>query len=93
MLNEKLDRGDLRLVVVSLLAIAAGGFYVLSNYSAAFPEASIDLKLSKDQITTRAGAFLRAQGRNRRLRQPDLFDPTTTRLFLEREVGLTKPTA
>ncbi|MDP2998331.1 MAG: type II CAAX endopeptidase family protein [Bryobacterales bacterium] len=90
MLREKLDRGDLRLVVVSLLTVVAGAFYVLSNYSAAFPEASIDLKLSKDEITTRADAFLRAQGlETGGFRNLTLFDPDDdARLFLEREVGL-----
>ena len=90
MLREKLDRGDLRLVVVSLLVIAAGAFYVRWNYSAAFPEASIDLKLSKDQITTRADSFLRAQGlETGGFRNLTLFDPDDdARLFLEREAGL-----
>jgi membrane protease YdiL (CAAX protease family) len=90
MLREKLDRGDLRLVIVSLLAIAAGGFYLRSNYSAAFPEASIDLKLSKDQITARADSFLREQElKTDGFRNLTLFDPDDgARLFLEREVGL-----
>ncbi len=90
MLREKFDSRDLRLVLVSLLIIAACAVYVRWNYSAAFPEASIELKLSKDEITSRADAFLRGEGlATAGFRNLTLFDPDDdARLFLEREVGL-----
>ncbi len=90
MLRERLDRGDFRLVAVAAVLIAASALYVRSNYFAAFPEASINLKLSKDEITARADAFLRAQGlKTDGFRNLTLFDPDDdARLFLEREMGL-----
>jgi membrane protease YdiL (CAAX protease family) len=90
MLRERLEARDLRLVLISIVVIIAGAFYIRANYFAAFPEASIDLKLSKDAITARAGAFLKSQGlATGGFRNLTLFDPDDdARLFLERELGL-----
>jgi membrane protease YdiL (CAAX protease family) len=90
MLRERLDARDLRLVVVALVAIVASVFYIRANYFAAFPEASLDLKLSKDEITARADSFLKSQGlATKDFRNLTLFDPDDdARLFLERELGL-----
>jgi membrane protease YdiL (CAAX protease family) len=88
--REKLDARDLRLVIVALVVIVASAFYIRANYFAAFPEASIDLKLSKDEITARADSFLKSQGlATKDFRNLTLFDPDDdARLFLERELGL-----
>lgn len=88
--RQRLDRGDLRLVAVAVAIIALSAVYVRWNYTAAFPEASLNLKLSKAEITARAQEFLRAQSlRTDGFRNLTLFDPDDdVRLFLEREVGL-----
>ncbi|MBI4873770.1 MAG: CPBP family intramembrane metalloprotease [Acidobacteria bacterium] len=90
MRTERLDGRDLRLVAISLAAIVASAVYIHANYSAAFPQASINLRLSKDEVTARADAFLRTQGlRTEGFRNLTLFDPDDdARLFLEREAGL-----
>lgn len=89
-MTEKLDRGDIRLVLVVAAVIAVSVVYIRFNYEAAFPAASIDLKLSKLQITAEAARFLRERGiATSGYRQLTVFDPDeTARLYLERELGL-----
>ena len=81
---------DRRLVLFAVLVIALSLLFVRANYSAAFPQASIDLKYSRDEITRRAEAFLLARGLHPdRFRNLTLFDDDSdARLYLERELGL-----
>lgn len=87
---EKLDRADVRLMLVVAAVITVSVVYVRFNYEAAFPAASIELKLSKARITAEAEDFLRGRGLDTSgCRQLTLFDPDeTARLYLERELGL-----
>jgi hypothetical protein len=90
MRTEPLARADKRLILVAVLIAAASVFYTARNYSAALPAASIDLRLSKTEITAKALAFLGARGLSPAgFRNLTLFDPDDeARVYLEREVGL-----
>ena len=55
MRTEPLARADKRLVLVAALLAAVSVFYTTRNYSAAMPAASIDLRLSKTEITASWG--------------------------------------
>jgi hypothetical protein len=90
MTTEQLDFRDKRLILVVALIAAASVTYTIFNYSGAFPEASLDLRLSKAQITSLAEEFLRAQGLSPDgFRNLTLFDPDEqARVYLEREMGL-----
>jgi Type II CAAX prenyl endopeptidase Rce1-like len=90
--TEKFGRGDLRWVAFILLLILLAAVYIRFNYYKAFPEASIDLRLSKPRITDEAARFAAAQGfRTAGYREITLFDPDDdARLYLERELGVEK---
>jgi membrane protease YdiL (CAAX protease family) len=87
---ERFDRRDLRLVLVLIAVAAVSVAYTAYNFKAAFPQASINLRYSKDQISTMAGKFLSERGlRLDGFHQLTLFDPDQTgSLYLERELGL-----
>ncbi|MCX6625323.1 MAG: hypothetical protein NTY38_30540, partial [Acidobacteria bacterium] len=86
----QLTSKDLLLIAVVLLVSAVSVAYILANYSAAFPQASLNLKLTRDQITAKAEQFLGTQGLSPSgYRNLTLFDPDDdARVYLEREVGL-----
>jgi hypothetical protein len=89
--RERLGAADLRLALVAAAVVAFSIFYILANYRAAFPQASLDMPLSRDQINARALSFLRSQqlAPAADFRNVTLFDPDdNARLFLEREAGL-----
>ena len=88
--GERLDGKDKRLILAVLLIAVVSVLYTRLNYSAAFPEASIDLRFSKDHITGMAASFLRERGLSPAgFRSLTLFDPDEeARLYLEREMGL-----
>jgi hypothetical protein len=90
MRTEPLARADKRLILVAALVAAVSVFYTARNYSAAFPAASIDLRLSKTEITAKALAFLGSRGLSPAgFLNLTLFDPDDdARVYLEREVGL-----
>ncbi len=77
------------MLAVAVVA-AASVIYTIFNYQGAFPEASIDLRLSKTEITALAEKFLREQGLSPDgFRNLTLFDPDdNARIYLEREMGL-----
>jgi membrane protease YdiL (CAAX protease family) len=87
---ERLERNDKRLLALLLVVVLASVVYTRFNFTAAFPEASIHLRYSKDQIQGMAQDFLKQQ----RLatdgyRSLTLFDPDDDgRIYLERELGL-----
>lgn len=90
MTSERFDRRDTRRVVVLAILAAIAVAYTAYNFKAAFPQASINLRYSKDQISAMAGKFLTGQGlRLDGFHQLTLFDPDqTASLYLERELGL-----
>jgi membrane protease YdiL (CAAX protease family) len=89
---QPLTRRDLQFaaVTVGLITLCTG--YVLVNYSKAFPAASLDLTLSKTQITEHAAAFAASQHWSTSgFRNITVFDPDdNARLYLERELGLSE---
>ena len=92
MTTEQITSRDRRLVLVVLVVAAACIAYTTLNFQAAFPEASIDLRLSKPEITALGEKFLRSQGlAAENFRQLTLFDSDeTARTYLERELGVTE---
>jgi membrane protease YdiL (CAAX protease family) len=90
MTPERFDKRDMRRVVFLLAVAAMSVAYTAYNFKAAFPQASINLRYSKDQISSMAGRFLNERGlRVDGFHQLTLFDPDQTgSLYLERELGL-----
>jgi len=88
--SSQLSRNDRLLIGAILLVAAASAIYISANYTAAFPQASLNLKLTRDQITTAAQRFLQTQGFSPvGYRNLTLFDPDDdARIYLEREIGL-----
>ncbi len=86
----RLDRNDHRLLLICAALIVVCAVYVKYNYARAFPQASIKLELSKDQVTARAAEFLKAHGYNPAgYHNLTLFSPdTNAQFYLERELGL-----
>src|SRR5574341_1390663 len=87
---ERLTARDKRLVLAAVLVAAVSTIYIRLNFFAAFPEASINLRYSKVEITQMADRFLQDRGLTTRgFRQLTLFDPDEeSRIYLEREMGL-----
>ncbi|MCW5981911.1 MAG: CPBP family intramembrane metalloprotease [Bryobacteraceae bacterium] len=87
---ERLQSSDKRLIGIVILIAAASVIYTRANYRSAFPQASIDLRFSKDQITNFAQEFLARQGLDTEgFRNLTVFDPDErARFYLERELGL-----
>jgi hypothetical protein len=90
MTAQPFTRSDRRLAMTVAALSAVCAAYVWLNYAKAFPEASIDLQLSRAEITRRAASFLKARGWSAAgFRQITVFDPDDdARLYLERELGL-----
>jgi hypothetical protein len=85
-----MTRKDWRIVQACVLIALISAVYAWWNWEAAFPQASLDLRLSKDEITARALAVVRGRGYNPTgFRILTLFDPDDeARLYLERELGM-----
>lgn len=88
--RQPFSPGDRKLTFGILILIAACAAYVRFEYSNAFPQASLNLKLTRAAITEAAGAFLRGRAlATDGFRQLTVFDPhDEARLYLERELGL-----
>ncbi|MBK5293721.1 MAG: CPBP family intramembrane metalloprotease [Acidobacteriia bacterium] len=91
-MREPITTADRRLILLVLAVVVLSVFFAGRNYNAAFPQASLDLRLSRQEITWRAETFLNTQQlRPTGFRNLTLFDPDDdARLFLERELGLEK---
>ncbi len=87
---EKLRAEDKRLAAAVALILAASAAFTIANYSAAFPQASIELRYTKSEITDKAREFLESRGLSTEgFHNLTLFDSdTSAQLFLERELGL-----
>ena len=88
--TERLQPRDIRLILAVLAIVVLSVIYARLNFTRAFPQASIDLRYSRDQITTMAADFLAARGlAPSGFRNVTVFDSEeTARTYLERELGL-----
>src|SRR5437773_1897991 len=60
---EKFDRRDLRLVLICLVVIAAGAAITLALFRRAFPEASIQFRVNREEARAIAERMLTERGR------------------------------
>jgi membrane protease YdiL (CAAX protease family) len=89
---EKLGAKDYRFIVICLLLLAGTAWYTSGNFYRAFPEASIDFRVNRDDAREIAGRFLVAQGaQTAGYRDAASFSyDDEAKTFLERELGLEK---
>jgi len=87
---ERLQRADFRFLAVCLLLLALTVWFSARYFYHAFPEASIDFRVTRDQSRTLGEQFLASQGLHvNGYRQASRFNyDDTAKTFLEREVGL-----
>jgi hypothetical protein len=87
---ERFTRSDVRTIVLAVLLGVVGVGVALRYYHVAFPEASIDFKVSRPEIGQRARVFLQQRGFDLTpYRQLILFRfDDTAKTYLERELGL-----
>lgn len=90
MTREPFSKSDLRLTLIAAVLIAVSSVYIRLEYAKAFPQASIQLRLSRGEITSIAQKFLAARSLpTAGYRELTVFDPDDdARLYLERELGL-----
>ncbi|MEO8660563.1 MAG: CPBP family intramembrane glutamic endopeptidase, partial [Bryobacteraceae bacterium] len=88
--TERFQPRDIKIILAVVAIVVVSILFARANFSAAFPQASIDLRFSKDQIIDKARQFLVSQGLTPEgFRNLTLFDSDeTARTYLEREVGL-----
>ena len=89
---ERLDRRDLRFVAACLLVIAAGSAVTAALFRRAFPEASIEFRVNRNQARVLAERLLAERGRDiahARFAGQFAVDDTA-KVYLERELGLEK---
>jgi len=87
---EKLRAPDYRFILVCLLLLAGTAWYTAGNFYRAFPEASIDFRVNRDEARELARQFLGSQGDNTagyRDAASFAYDDDA-KTFLEREAGL-----
>jgi len=87
---EKLRAPDYRFILVCLLLLAGTAWYTAGNFYRAFPEASIDFRVNRDEARELARQFLGSQGDNTagyRDAASFAYDDEA-KTFLEREAGL-----
>ena len=87
---EKLDRRDIRFILACLLVIAAGASVTALLFRRAFPEASIEFRVNRNEARHLAETLLAQRGRNiAGARFAGQFDvDETAKVYLERELGL-----
>jgi membrane protease YdiL (CAAX protease family) len=87
---EKLRAADYRYIVICLALLAGTAWYTARNFYRAFPEASIDFRVNRDEARELARQFLSSQGDNTaayRNAASFAYDDDA-KTFLEREAGL-----
>jgi membrane protease YdiL (CAAX protease family) len=91
-MKERLEAADYRFILVCLALLGAAVWYSAQNFYRAFPEASIDFRVSREDAAKRAQSFLTAQGyRIEGYRGASSFSyDDDAKTFLEREAGLEK---
>ncbi len=87
---ERLDRRDIRFLAACLLVIAVGAGITAVLFRRAFPEASIEFRVNREQARKLAEEFLAKRGTNvAGMRFAGQFDvDDTAKVYLERELGL-----
>jgi hypothetical protein len=92
---ERFDRKDIRLIVVCLVVIVAGAAITLALFRRAFPEASIEFRVNRNEARTVAEKFLASRGRDvGKHRFAGRFGvEEEPKVYLERELGLEKASA
>ena len=88
--RERLDGRDVRFVLVCLAAIVLGGAITASLFRRAFPEATIEFRVNRDQARVLAEKLLAQKGKNvSGMRFAGQFAvEETAKVYLERELGL-----
>ena len=88
----RFDRRDRVFIVLCLLAIVAGAAVFHAGFSRAFPEASIDFKVTREEAVRRGAEALRARGFTLDgARALTIFDvDDEAKVYLERTLGLEK---
>ena len=89
-MNTRLAAADYRFIAICLALLGATVWYSTGNFYRAFPEASIDFRVNRDQALVLAARFLASEkypvDGYRQAAQFDYDDEAKT--FLEREAGL-----
>jgi hypothetical protein len=87
---EKFDRKDLRFVVICVAVMAAGAAITLALFRRAFPEASIEFRVNREEARAVAEKVLRSRGRDLAShRFAGRFGvEEEPKVYLERELGL-----
>src|SRR5580658_3966014 len=91
-MKERLEGADYRYILVCLVLLGGAVWFSAGNFYRAFPEASIDFRVNREQAEQRAQEFLAAQGYQLAgYRDASSFDyDDDAKTFLEREAGLEK---
>ncbi len=89
-MRERLRTSDYRFIAVCVVLFAGAAWYSVRNFYRAFPEASIDFRVGRDDAQVLAGRFLAGQGYHvEGYRQASRFSyDDEAKTFLEREAGL-----
>jgi membrane protease YdiL (CAAX protease family) len=89
-MKEKLRGRDFRFIAVCALLLAGTVWFSVLNFHRAFPEASIDFRVNRDEGEALAGRFLASQGyKTADFREASSFTyDDDAKTFLEREAGL-----
>jgi membrane protease YdiL (CAAX protease family) len=89
-MKERLGGSDYRFIAICMALLAGTVWFSAGNFYRAFPEASIDFRVSREDALQTAGRFLAGQGLDvAGYRQAARFDfDDEAKTFLEREVGL-----
>jgi membrane protease YdiL (CAAX protease family) len=88
----RFDARDRVFIALCLITIAAGAVVFLKGFSRAFPEASIDFKVTREEAVRRGADALRARGfAVDGMRSLTIFDDDEeAKVYLERTLGLEK---
>ena len=88
----RFDRRDRLFILLCLLTIAGGAVVFRAGFWRAFPEASIDFKVTREEAVRRGAAALAARGFPvDGLRALSIFDADDeAKVYLERTLGLEK---
>src|SRR5579872_7314157 len=89
-MKERLGASDYRFIAVCLALLTGTTWFSVRNFYRAFPEASIDFRVNRDEGLTLASRFLSDQSyRTEGYREASSFSyDEDAKTFLEREAGL-----
>lgn len=92
---ERLDRKDIRFVLICLITIVVGAAITLALFRRAFPEASIEFRVNRSEARAVAEKLLASRGRDvgKRRFAGRFGVEEEPKVYLERELGLEKASA